>query len=294
MRKTPPEEMLHSLLLRTPKFRPVSSHLRSSIQKPSSNSLPPSPHPPFLLRFRTAYREKIHYLKNLGIIDSNLRNPNPPSHEDMDQILSIINYLKSQGFSDSEIPRLASSCPNLFTSNLDPSDISPVFEFLTVDLSATIEESRGLILFCPQILFSNVDYCLRPTLMYLKDIGLERLNLPTNLNAHLLNTRVSKLEVKMEFLQSIGFEYDEAKKACTRLPPMFGYSIENNLRPKFEYLVGEMRRSIEELKVFPQYFAFSLKKRIVPRHLHLKQRGLSVSLKRMLLWGDQKFYAKWK
>ena len=62
----------------------------------------------------------------------------------------------------------------------------------------------------------------------------------------------------------------------------------------FKYLVDKMERSVEESKKFPQYFGFSLEKRIVPRHLHLKERNVQIPLNRMLLWSDQKFYAKWK
>lgn len=253
-----------------------------------------SPPPATVLRFRTSYRKKLTYLRNLGIIDTNPRTTNAPSHETLDQILTIINYLKSKGFSDTDIPKLSSSCPKLFSSSLEPADIAPVFSFLTTDVAASTQESCGLVLCCPDILFSNVDYCLRPTLTFLRSIGLEKLNTPTNLNAHLLNTRVSKFETKVKFLMSVGLTYEESIKVCARLPAIFGYSIENNMRPKVEYLVEGMQRSIEELKEFPQYFAFSLRKRIVPRHMHLIQRKVNISLKKMLLCGDEKFYAKWK
>ena len=96
-------------------------------------------------------------------------------------------------------------------------------------------------------------------------------------------------------MEEVGFGYEEAVRALGRLPAIFGYGLESNLRPKFEYLVGEMGRDVEELKEFPQYFGFSLEKRIVPRHLHLKERGVvGVPLNRMLVWGDERFYAKWK
>ncbi|PKU73779.1 hypothetical protein MA16_Dca020778 [Dendrobium catenatum] len=68
---------------------------------------------------------------------------------------------------------------------------------------------------------------------------------------------------------------------------LFFDSEENNLRPKFEYLLYEMGGSVEEVKRFPQYFGFCLKKRIVPRHLHLKQRNIRPSLKWMLMPGDK-------
>ncbi|KAF9620499.1 hypothetical protein IFM89_013116 [Coptis chinensis] len=116
-----------------------------------------------------------------------------------------------------------------------------------------------------------------------------------SLNVHLLNTRVEKFVEKIGYLQSLGLTNDEARRVCGRLLAIFGYSIENNLRGKVEYLVEEMERCVvEELKVFMQYFAFCLDIRIVPRHLHLKERNVDLSLQRMLLWSDQRFYAKWK
>lgn len=156
-----------------------------------------------------------------------------------------------------------------------------------------MEESCGLIIRCPNILESNVEFCLRPTLVYLRELGLEKLNSPTTLNAHLLNTRVEKLEKKVTFLRSVGFSYEESARICVRLPAIFGYSIENNLRPKLEFLVREMKRSIEEAKEFPQYFAYSLEKRIAPRHLLLRHINVKIKLNRMLLWSDKRFYAKY-
>ncbi|KAF8406425.1 hypothetical protein HHK36_008512 [Tetracentron sinense] len=278
--------LLHSLHI------PTSCSI-SPNKNPNFRSYSSSPHPPLLLKFRTFHRENLRYLKTLGIINPN-DNRKLSSPETLDRILCIVNFLKSKGFSDSDFQRLSFLCPKLFSTDIDPTDIAPVFEFLTLDLSASPEESCGLILRCPEILFSDVDFCLRPTLLYLRELGLEKLNSPTTLNANLLNTRIEKFVAKIRFLESLGLSYEESARICARLPPIFGYSIENNLRPKFDYLVKEMKRSVEDLKRFPQYFAFSLEKRIVPRHLHLKERNVEVPLQRMLLWSDQRFYAKWK
>ena len=170
---------------------------------------------------------------------------------------------------------------------MDPIDIAPVFDFLASDLPSSVQQSRGLILRCPRLLFSDVEFCLKPTLNFLRQVGLEGLDKPTNLNAHLLNTRVEKLRGKIGFLQEIGFSYEEAARACARMPAIFGYGTEANLRPKFEYLVKDMNRSVEELIKFPQYFGFSLENRIMPRHLHLKQRNVRIPLNRMLCLGGE-------
>ncbi|XP_027112277.1 transcription termination factor MTEF1, chloroplastic-like [Coffea arabica] len=283
------------MLQSAPLAQPIRSF--SSEKSPNCRSQSPSSKPPFhFLRFRTSYRDNLRYLNSIGIINSDKKIHRNPSPETLLHILSTVNFLKSKGFSESHFARLAYLTPQVFSPQVNPADLQPVFDFLTTELAASEEESRDLILLCPHILQSNVQFCLRPTLLYLRDIGVESLNKPTNLNAHLLNTRVKRLEDTAKFLLDIGFSQEEATKFCGRLPAIFGYSIDNNLLPKFEYLVGEMERSLDELKGFPQYFAFSLEKRIKPRHLHLKRRNVvvkEVPLKKMLMWNDKKFYAKW-
>ncbi|KAL3515178.1 hypothetical protein ACH5RR_022080 [Cinchona calisaya] len=265
----------------------------SSVRSPNPHSESPSPKPLFL-NFRTSYRDNLRYLNSIGIINSDTKIHRNPSPETLLHILSTVNFLKSKGFSESHFARLAFLIPQVFSPEFNPADLQPVFDFLNNELAASEEESCAFILLCPHILQSNVQFCLRPTLCYLRDIGVENLNRPNNLNAHLLNTRVKKLDEKIRFLREIGFSQEESAKICARLPAIFGYSVENNLLPKLEYLVGEMDRSLDELKGFPQYLAFSLEKRIKPRHMHLKRRNVEVPLKRMLMWNDKKFYAKWK
>ncbi|GLT98084.1 hypothetical protein SLE2022_156060 [Rubroshorea leprosula] len=273
------------------------------MQHPSLRLLPPTGTPntaasttatPRYLKFRTSHRENLRYLKAIGIIDPNLHPRDIPSPQTVDQVLTTVSFLKSKGIQDADFPRLAFLCPQLFSDHFQPSQIEPVFDFLITDLNASVGESRGLIVNCPEILFSSVEYCLRPTLDYLKKLGVEKLNAPSKQNAFLLNTRVEKLRVKIKFLRSIGLTYEEAARFCARMPAIFGYNVEDNLRPKYEFLVEEMDRKVEEVKEFPQYFGFSLQRRIAPRHWHLKQRNVRIKLNRMLIWSDERFYAKWK
>ncbi|XP_057420853.1 transcription termination factor MTEF1, chloroplastic [Lotus japonicus] len=285
--------ILYSLHLPTPSSSP---HSHSHSHSHSPNPIPyRHPNTNGYIKFRTTYRENLRYLTTLTLIHPKTQPNNLPLPDAVDHILATVSFLKSHSFSDADIPRLARHFPHLFSTSFDPADIAPVFRFLSGDLLATAEESRGLILRCPNLLFSDVNLCLRPTLQFLREVGVCGLNRPTNRNAHLLNTRVGKLRVKVRFLEEdVGLSYEEAVNVCARLPAIFGYDVENNLWPKFAFLVEEMERDLEELKKFPQYFGFSLEKRIVPRHFHLKERGVRIPLNRMLMWGDGKFYAKWK
>ncbi|KAD3066504.1 hypothetical protein R6Q59_019272 [Mikania micrantha] len=252
---------------------------------------PPHSH----LHFRPSHRKSLQYLKSLGIIQPEFTTT--PSPATVSHILSTIDFFKSKGFSEPDFPRIAYLSPRLFTPSFEHKTMKSVFEFLADDVAASPEESRGLILKCPHILESDVELCLKPTLGYLKSLGITRLNTPTALNAHLLDTRVRKFEEKMQFLRDVGFSIEESKRVCARFRAIFGYGTENNLRPKYLYLVRDMKRDgRDEVMRFPQYFGFSLEKRIKFRHLHLKHRNVDgdVPLNRMLLWDDHKFFKKWK
>ncbi|WCJ33851.1 Mitochondrial transcription termination factor family protein [Euphorbia peplus] len=272
--------MLHSLSLPS-----ISSYSPSKPQNKSYNSL--TSNPPYYLKFHTTNQENLRYLKAIGVLHPNSK----PSSESISHIISTINLFKSKGFRDPDFSRLISLCPQLLSYELD---IDPLFHFLATDLQCSPQDSISFIIHCPQLMFSDVEYCLEPTLDYLNQLGIPKLNVPSKSNAFLLNTRVTKLESKMKFLKSVGFSYEEAVIFSARVPAMFRYSVENNLRPKLEYLLEDMERSMVELKEFPQYFGFSLRKRIVPRHLHLKERNVRIKLNKMLMWSDQRFYAKWK
>lgn len=272
----------------------VSSLSRNKSPFKSHRRLPPplpTTHPPVLIRFPNSHRENLRYLKSLNITTTTQFT----SPQQIDKILSLINYLKSnQSFTDPDIQTLALKSPKIFTSNLSPTDIQPLFNFLTLHLSTSPPNSRTFVLRCPNLLLSDVDHYIKPTFQFLTQLGIKNLDSPSSINAHLLNSRVDKFVEKMRYLESLGFSREEVRNVCVRFPAVFAYSVENNMRPKFEYLVVEMERGVGELKRFPQYFGFSLENRIVPRHLHLKERKVSVPLPKMLLYGDQKFYEIWK
>ncbi|KAG7577789.1 Transcription termination factor mitochondrial/chloroplastic [Arabidopsis thaliana x Arabidopsis arenosa] len=139
-------------------LQPLSSFSSSSPPSPSSSK-------PLYLKFQTSHRENLRHLSSLGIVPQNPRLA-PPAN-DLPVIFSAVNFLKSKGISDEDFPRLVFLCPQLFSPTFDISKIDPVFDFLTGELGASTEESKGLIVNCPNILLSDVEYFLRPTLVYL-------------------------------------------------------------------------------------------------------------------------------
>lgn len=50
---------------------------------------------------------------------------------------------------------------------------------------------------------------------------------------------------------------------------VFSLSVENSLKPKYEYLVKELKGGVRTVVSFPAYFSLSLDHRIKPRHQFL-------------------------
>lgn len=94
---------------------------------------------------------------------------------------------------------------------------------------------------------------------------------------------------KIDFLVGSGIEYDDVRNMVLRSPGLLTFSVENNYSPKLEYFLKEMSGDLEEIKRFPQYFSFSLERKIKPRHRLLLERGVSMSLPEMLKVSDGEF-----
>lgn len=77
---------------------------------------------------------------------------------------------------------------------------------------------------------------------------------------------------------------------------VFSLSLEDNLKPKYKYLVDELHNEVHSLTKYPMYLSLSLDQRIRPRHRFL------VSLKKVpkgpfplssLVPTDESFCQQW-
>lgn len=118
-------------------------------------------------------------------------------------------------------------------------------------------------------------------------MGPSRVNCQTALL--LVSSVEGTIKPKIEFLRSVGFDYEEVGNMVVRSPMILTLSVERNLVPKFEFFAGEMKGDLGELKRFPQFFSFSLEKKIKPRHRLLVKHGFSLPLADMLKVSDGEF-----
>ncbi|GLU22630.1 hypothetical protein SLE2022_386920 [Rubroshorea leprosula] len=236
------------------------------------------------------FKEKIICLEIMGVDSGKALSVNPSLHTaSLHSIHSIISFLQSKGIQQKDLPRILGMCPQILTANIK-TGLVPVFNFLSIDLKVPENNFRKVINKCPRLLTSSVRDQLKPALFYLQRLGFKDLDALAYQDTVLLVSNVEHTLIpKLKFLESIGFLGAEAKGMVWRCPALFTYSIENNFKPKFQYFSEEMKGNLEELKEFPQFFAFSLEKRIKPRHLEVMKSGIYLPLGLMLKSTDEEF-----
>ncbi|KFK33494.1 hypothetical protein AALP_AA5G020400 [Arabis alpina] len=259
--------------------------------------------PPYISTFRTRcfagetsdtgllFREKLIYLQDLNVDPHKALRVNPSLRSaPISTVHSVENLLSSTGLTRPAIGRILDMFPDLLT--YDPeSQISPVLDFLSNEILISEQELPKSISRCPRLLISSVDSQLRPALTFLKTLGFNGRDSITSRNTVLLVSNVERTLIpKIEFLEeSLGFSRVEVAKMVVRSPALLTYSVENNLAPKVEFFMEEMCGDVGEVRRFPQYFSFSLERKIKPRHRLLKEHGILMPLSEMLKVSDGLF-----
>lgn len=236
------------------------------------------------------FKEKILCLEIMGVDSGKALSLNPSLRAaSLHSIHEIATFLESKGIHQKDLGRIFGTCPKVLTSDIK-TELNPVFNFLSYDLRVPDDNFRKIINKCPKLLISSVRDQLKPALFYLQRLGFKDLHSLAYQDPALLVLSVEKTLIpKLRFLQNLGFSKTDAVGMVLRCPGLFTFSIEKNFKPKFEYFVKEMNGSLEELKEFPQYFAFSLDKTIKPRHIEAAQKGIKVSLPLMLKTSEEEF-----
>ncbi|KAL8091051.1 transcription termination factor MTEF1, chloroplastic-like [Apium graveolens] len=236
------------------------------------------------------FKEKILCLEIMGVDSSRALSLNPSLHRvSLYSIQSVITFLQSKGIHQKDLARILGMCPRILTSDIK-TDLNPVFDFLYNDLKVPEHYFRMVINKCPRLLVSSVKNQLKPALIYLQRLGFKDLKSLAYQDAILLVSSVEKTLIpKLEYLVSLGLSRSDVVGMVLRCPGLFTFSLENNYKPKFDYFANEMGGSLEELKKFPQYFAFSLEKRIKPRHIECVESGVKIPLPVMLKTPDEEF-----
>uniref|UniRef100_A0A1D1ZKF9 Transcription termination factor MTERF4, chloroplastic n=1 Tax=Anthurium amnicola TaxID=1678845 RepID=A0A1D1ZKF9_9ARAE len=92
----------------------------------------------------------------------------------------------------------------------------------------------------------------------------------------------------VEFLRGRAIPVEDVAKMVVKCPQLVALRVEL-MKNSYYFFKSEMKRSIQELVEFPEYFTYSLELRIKPRYHKLAQKGIKCSLGWFLNCSDQRF-----
>nr|GEX13795.1 transcription termination factor MTERF2, chloroplastic [Tanacetum cinerariifolium] len=190
----------------------------------------------------------------------------------------MIDQFRELGVTEKVFHKIITTSPQLLMQK--PREFCQVITYLKgLGLD---EDSVGRILGrCPEVFMTNIDKTLKKKVEFLNELGISKKHLP----------RVIRKYPEMRYLKKIGLTKREIAFMVGRFSPLLGYSIEEVLRPKYEFLVNTMQKPLEEVVEYPRYFSYSLEKKIKPRFWVIKGMKCECSLKDMLGRNDEEFAA---
>ena len=133
----------------------------------------------------------------------------------------------------------------------------------------------------PQVLGYSLEENLKPTVQWLRDLGLSKAEVAKVIARfpQVLSCSIDEnLKPTVRWLRDLGLSKAEVAKVVGRHPPVLGYSIEENLKPTVRWLRDLGLSKAEVAKViarFPQVLAYSLEENMKPTVRFLRDRGLS-------------------
>jgi len=168
-----------------------------------------------------------------------------------------------------DIAKLMATNPEILTTDMEKSTI-PLFDFLCDDIGIDVDEVPRLIGSFPKILRADLKQ-MKSVVRYLTSLNVASESLPSIFQSFpsILMLDVNKNMVPVvDFLRSIGVT--NIGRFITRLPPVLGYSVENELIPKWQFLSTVCRYARFEVVRFPAYFSYPLDRVIMNRYKYLR------------------------
>lgn len=206
----------------------------------------------------------------------------------------IVDYLLSLGVKPDCLGKVLLKSPQVLGYRIEA--LEEKIKYLRT-LGVKDEALGKVITRAPQVLCLNYEEKLKPVVEFLQSAGLDQdqdIEMMLSRNAQILCYDIEKnLRPKFEFFYTVGLEKKQVARMVVLFPTMFGLSIESSLRPKYNYLINVMKRSVEEIVYFPQYFGCSLEKRIKPRYEQLTRRGIHAPISSMLGCNDKDFKSRY-
>ena len=156
-------------------------------------------------------------------------------------------------------------------------------QYLQRDLLVTREQAETSMARCPQMLRRRVDDHIKPTVNWIKELGLSQPQAAKVILRHPPVLRYSieaNLKPTVEWIKGLGLSQSQVAKVILGHPQVLGLSIETNLKPTVEWIKGLGLSQSQVAKVIlghPQVLGLSIEANLKPTVEWIKGLGLSQS-----------------
>lgn len=222
-------------------------------------------------------QERLEFLFSVGVKHKDvrkilMRQPQILEYTMDNKLKPHVAFLASLGIPDSRIGQIITATPSLFSYSLENS-LKPTVRYLLEEVGIKKSDLSKVVQLSPQILVQRIDSSWTSRCSFLrKELGAPRDSIVKMVRKHpqLLHYSIEDgLLPRINFLRSIGMRNPEILKVLTSLTQVFSLSLEGNLKPKYIYLINELRNEVQILAKYPMYLSLSLNQRIRPRHRFL-------------------------
>lgn len=101
---------------------------------------------------------------------------------------------------------------------------------------------RQVIVRHPLLLTNSVQETMTPRVEFLRSLGVSREGVAKMVTRHpqILHYKIESMLPRLRYLQSIGMSEEDIILCVSRLSQIFSLSVDNSLRPKFDYLTSQL------------------------------------------------------
>ncbi|XP_057863960.2 transcription termination factor MTERF4, chloroplastic isoform X2 [Cryptomeria japonica] len=236
----------------------------------------------------------VAYLVNIGVSPRDIG----PMLTEYPQILGMrvgtiikpfVDYLMSLGFPKQIITRMIEKRPHILGYDLDET-IKPNVEHI-ISVGVRQEALASVIAQYPQILGLSLKPKLDSLQQFFKSnakVGPEDFGRLLEKMPQVVILRPAELVKPVYFLKGRGFAVEDVTKMVVACPQLLVLDVES-MKLSFYYYKTEIKRCLQELVEFPDYFTYSLEWRIKPRFRTISSKGIKCSLPWFLNCSDKKF-----
>ncbi|KAB1199125.1 mTERF domain-containing protein 1, mitochondrial [Morella rubra] len=222
-------------------------------------------------------QERLEYLLSVGVKQKDvkrivLRQPQILEYTVESNLKSHVAFLLGLGIPYSRVGQIITVAPSIFSYSVDNS-LKPTVRYLVEEVGIKEKDLSKVIQLSPQVLVQRIDVSWNTRYIFLsKELGAPRDSIVKMVKKHpqLLHYSINDgLLPRINFLRGIGMHNSDILKVLTSLTQVFSLSLEENLKPKYMYLINELRNEVHSLTKYPTYLSLSLDQRIRPRHRFL-------------------------